>query len=560
MSDSLESDPRGIAGTNYLVDVARPLPGAGGGIPAFAATSLAAETRPLMALRVDRHAPARLRPLQSLTTDVEGLLTPLAHGPGPPIGGTPGYYVVCPAPRGPPVSEGLRPWPEQTLIECVMGPIALILEQLRSRGLTHRAIRANNVFHAAPNRPVALGAAWAAPPAMHQPAVYETAYTAICHPAGRGDGRIADDVYALGVLLVTLALGRPPMDGIDDKTIMSNKLEFGDFAAIVGTARLPPILGDVLRGMLAEDPEHRPSPGLLRDLAGARGRRVTARPPPRAQRSFLFGTITVWNNRTLAMAMALEPDEALRAIQSGTMMYWLRRGLGDSMLAVRLEELFRQHEADMTADKTTANAGPVMRAIAEVDVLMPLCWRGVAILPDGLGPVLATRLDDDPELHRKLLEIVATEAEGAWASTREERVPSTPQRLEARQRRAILQIRGPAGGLPRLAYTLNPLMPCASKLLEAHWIVNVRDLAPALDAIAAASPGADLLEPHIAAFIGARSERYLDQAVKALGTQSDEAGRILTTLRLLTELQARFHPVPLRGFRVLGQCPGPANH
>jgi hypothetical protein len=547
MSDALESDPRAVAGSQYLVDLTRPLPDAGGGIPAFTVIGRRAGAVPLMALRMDRHAPGRPRALQTLFPAIDGLLTPLAHGIGPPIDGNPAYYIVCQAPPGPPVSAVPRTWLEPALIELVLRPIAVVLEQLQNRGFTHRAIRPNNVFQAAPNRPVTLGAAWAAPPAMHQPAVCETPYTAVCHPAARGDGRIADDVYALGVLLVTLALGRTALEGLDDQTIMFRKFEQGDFAAITGNERLPPVLGDILRGMLAEDPDHRPPPALLRDPAAARGRRVAARPPPRAQRPMKFGTMTIWNNRAMALAMALEPDEALTVIQSGALMYWLRRGLGDSTLAVKLEELVRQHTLDAPVDKEVAGATLVMRAIADTDIFMPLCWRGLALFPDGLGPVLATDQQTSGELHRKLQEIVLTEAQGTWAAMREEREPSPPHRMEARQRRAIVQIRGPAGGLPRLAYTLNPQTPCASMLLGRQWIANVQELAPALDAIAAASPDAELLEPQIAAFIGARSERWLDREVKALATDGDVVARTITALRLLTELQVRYHPAPMKG-------------
>ena len=250
-----------------------------------------------MALRVDRHVPARPRPLHMFAAGIEGLLTPLAHGIGPPIDGQPAWYVICEAPPGPVVSASPRPWPEPVLIEHVLRPIAIVLDQLQTRGLTHRAIRPNNVFHGPPNGPVTLGAAWAAPPAMHQPTVSETVYTALCHPAGRGDGRIADDVYALGVLLATLALGRNLLEGLDHTAILHRKLELGDFTAVTGGERLPPMLSDIVRGMLTDDPDHRPTPAMLRDPAGARGRRVTGRPPPRAQRPFKIGAITVWNER-----------------------------------------------------------------------------------------------------------------------------------------------------------------------------------------------------------------------------------------------------------------------
>jgi eukaryotic-like serine/threonine-protein kinase len=251
MSDLRDTDSSTLIGGQYQVDVTRQLPDAGGGIRAFPVSSSRTTSSPLMALRAERHAPARPRPLYNLPA-VDGLLTPVAHGLGPPIDDQPAWFVICQAPSGPPVSHDLRPWPEMALIDLVMRPIAAVLEQLQTRGITHRGIRPNNVFQAQPNRPVTLGAAWSAPPAMHQPAICETAYTTLCHPAARGEGRTADDVYALGVLLLTLVLGRLPMEGADDRTVIYRKLELGDFVALTGGERLPPILYDLTRSMLAD--------------------------------------------------------------------------------------------------------------------------------------------------------------------------------------------------------------------------------------------------------------------------------------------------------------------
>jgi hypothetical protein len=94
---------------------------------------------------------------------------------------------------------------------------------------------------------------------------------------------------------------------------------------------------------------------------------------------------------------------------------------------------------------------------------------------------------------------------------------------------------------------LNPIIPCASALLGERWITNLSDLAPALDAIAAASRDAEILEPRIAAFIGARSERMLDQEVQALANEGDGPDRALAALRLLSGLQHRYHSAPLKG-------------
>ena len=93
----------------FLVDVTRELPDAGGGVPAYAASLRIGGDLPLMALRVGRQAPARPRLLQSLTSGIPGLLTPLGYGNGPPVGGQAGWYVICQAPPGPNLASGLQP-------------------------------------------------------------------------------------------------------------------------------------------------------------------------------------------------------------------------------------------------------------------------------------------------------------------------------------------------------------------------------------------------------------------------------------------------------------------
>src|ERR1700688_4472266 len=67
MSDHPDRDLRGVADGQYLVDITSRLPDAGGGVAAFAARRRDREAEPLMALRVDRHAPARPRHLTALT-------------------------------------------------------------------------------------------------------------------------------------------------------------------------------------------------------------------------------------------------------------------------------------------------------------------------------------------------------------------------------------------------------------------------------------------------------------------------------------------------------------
>ena len=424
--------PPAIGGI-YQVDPAQSLPLVGGGLPAYAVTDRRAGHSDLMALPVARHLPARAQALQALATPIEGVVTPLAHGVGPSIGGEPGYFVICHRPPGAPLAANLQPWSEAALVELVLHPVAHALEQLRVRGVTYRAIRAENVFQAQGGHPVVLGAAWSAPPAMHQPALYEPPYSAMCLPAGRGDGTVGDDVYALGVLLVVLALGRMPMAGLDEPAIIRRKLELGSYAALVGEDRLPPGIADLAGGMLAEEPDHRPPLRMLLDLAAARGRKVATRPPHRAGRPLQIGKTTVWNLRMLAYAVSSEPEQGVQTLCGITLMPWLRRGLGATALAVRIEEILRFHVDRGGSAEPNADAMMVMQVVALIDPLAPLSWNSVALWPDGIGPAIALAQARDATLLASLEALIAVEALTTWAAQRIERCDLVALRLEARQ-------------------------------------------------------------------------------------------------------------------------------
>jgi hypothetical protein len=531
-----------LIANQYRVDLGRRLLPVGG-LAAFGATDQIDGRTDLMAVELNRRVPARPRAFQALTTPIEDLLTPVAYGPLGNAG-----YAICLAPPGPAIDARMRAWSEAELLRCVLRPVARVLQQLQERGLTHRGIRLDNVFQAAPGQPVVLGSAWTAPPAMAQPGLFEPPYSAMCLPAGRGDGSIADDVYALGVLLLCLALGRVPLAGQDDAAILRRKLEMGTFAALAGDERVPPVIGDLLRGMLAEDPEHRPAPSLLLDPASARGRRVAARPPRRAQRPIPMQMGEVWSARSLAYALAMEPDNAVQVVRSGGVERWLRRGLGDGQLAARVEEAVHRRVLDGHTDPSVGEAALVTHVIALLDPLAPLCWRGIAVWPDGIGAALTVALNNDPGTLGRLEEIVVGEEVVSWAAMRTERCDFPMLCAEARRQHSWLRRRGDTSETARLLYLMNPLLPCDSPLLERQWVAQLADLLPALELTAKRVDHSktEPVDTHLAAFIAARLERRSDPDLGSQTANSSEGTVYLAQLRALAQLQTRFytHPLP----------------
>jgi len=546
--------PEPLIAGRYGVETSRPLPGAAAGLPAFVATDQREGRAGLMAVQVDTAAPPRAGVFSTLADFPDPrLLIPLAYGPAQGADERPTWFLICSAPPGPALwplgAESIRPWGETELVGRLLRPLAAVLAALEARRLTHRALRPHNLFvDSTPGAPVVLGCAWACPPAASQPAVFEPPYIAMCAPSARGEGSIADDVYALGVTLLTLALGRVPLAGLDDDTVIRRKLELGCFKALAGDTRLPPMIADLAGGMLAQDPEHRPTTALLADPAAARARRVAARPPRRAPRPLDVGGIPVSDARSLAFAIARQPEQGAKLVRLGVADHWLRRVLGDTTLAGKIEETQRIRATEGGAEDTMADARLVVRAVALLDPMAPLCWRGVALWPDGIGPALVAEAAN-PTVRARIEEIVAQEVAFTWATARGEHCDPMELRVEAKQQRGLLRQRGWSGGLPRLDYSLNPLLPCRSPVLADRPVARLEELLPSLEA---ASGRADLraappIDRDMAAFIAARDGGRLDREVAALGDPATPGAMALQQVSVLAHLQARLKARPLPG-------------
>ncbi len=518
--------------------------------PAFAATRGGAAG--YMAIPVLRGWPARARVLAAMAgVEARNLLTPSGHGPVAMPGGDTGYFVFCPAPPGPSLAAALRPWSEPELMEHVLAPVTAALADMQARNVTHRAVQAANVFQAAPGLAVTLGAAWSAPPACHQPSWMEPPCVSACLPAGRGDGTAADDVYALGALLVMLSLGVNPVAGVPDEAVLKRKLEMGSYAAIVGAHRLPGALAELVRGMLADDPDHRPSLELLASPSAARARRTSARPSRRAQRAIELGGQQAWTARSLAYALRQEAAAGLTLLRSGAIDRWLRRSLGDVDMAARVDEALHQGTAPAMAgaraNTAWADAVLAMRVVAALDPAAPLLWRSVMLWPSGFGAALDHASHHAPETLDALAELAAQAIPGLWAERRKPG-PEVAAAKRIAQETRVWSVAGQKGAAIRLRYSLNPLTPCDSPMVGQNWVTTLAELLPVLEAVAAKQPreGRALADPHLAAFVAARRDTRLDADLGHLASLVSPPD-LLSQLQLLARLQAKTHQAGLPG-------------
>lgn len=533
--------------THFDIDASKPAASIAGR-RCYAALDRRDATRRLLAVQVEAFRPPRAGIVGRALAPVPNIILPIDHGAGRDPAGTQGWFIICAAPPGPPLSAQPGAWSESEIISGLLLPAAAALEALAEQGLTHRAIRPDNIFRAGRGERATLGPCWAGPPAADQPIAYEPPYSAMCHPCGRGDGSIADDVYALGVTMLWCAMGGQ-VTWPDTPSLIHRKLELGSLDALGATRALNPSLLDLLRVMLAEDPEHRPSPSLLQDPTQARARRVATRPQQRAMRPLDVGGMMASSARELAFAISRAPEAGETLIRNGTADRWLRRMLGDTHSAVALDEAVFRRGNDPEAEDSRSHPMFVMRAVAALDPLAPLQWRNQAFFPDGLPAAAAAALaPGQSNFAGGIEEIVTYDVLTHWAATGARRrgdISGIVQ--ESRDWRFLVTTRGPMGGIRRLAYTLNPLLACASPLFAPGAVVRLPALLGALEASAAADTSRPPVDAHVISFIASHADVALLTQISAMDGFSSPRERI-AALSVYARLQHLLHRGPMPAF------------
>ncbi|MEM7172771.1 MAG: hypothetical protein AAF530_21590 [Pseudomonadota bacterium] len=519
------------------------------GAKAFVAKRLSGEGVPLFALVCHRGTDFRADAVISfIRLQSTKALMPVDFDvmPWPPEG----RYLpvlIFEKPKGPRLDqllgETFEPWREEQIRDVLLFSLTPFLRDLEDRNLTHRAIRLDNIFYADPSqREVILGECLSGPPAFCQPVLYEPIDSALSHPAGRGNGTTADDLYALGVLILVLMHGGNPIPNMTDEEIVTSKIERGSYATLVSKTRLSLHMVEILRGLLCDNPEER----WTADDVGLwlNGRHLSPKQPvlpKRAQRGFKFLNVTYNSAELLAYALAKNWDAACEVVRNGQLELWVRRSLSDEKKANLIQI------ASAQAGESMDSGGESDRALAMALVALhpaaPLRLRSLSAKIDGVFRLLMVQFDD-PDTRRQVVEILKGRIGQAWIDcqlTVRPEYNSYKKTYDVGLRR-LLQDR-PGYGLERVLYDYNPSMPCLSPLLDGGFVADIRSVLSALDRLAPSISGDQTpIDRHIVAFLAARHIGMPEAILRGLNDQSNEANYRLDMLRLLSEGQRAFGP------------------
>jgi len=440
------------------------------------------------------------------------------------------------------------PMPAWQIVDAFLRPVAQALVEIHGRAVVHRAIRADNLYIPEPGVPgLALGPCVVAPPGYDQPEVYEPLETAPADPAGRGDGTPRHDMFAIGMTMVALLLGRDPGAGIDRDDLMIRRIELGSLAAVIDPTMIPPEIGDVVRGLLTDTASER---WTLKDLnLWLKGGKVD---PPRvpqiglAAKPFTIGSKAVRCARSAAYMIGRAWAEGAKHVRGEDLRRWLRLDASDPGAAMALERALSDRDPeDGGIDNDVLLAA---RAAMALDPQGPVRYCGLATDPYGLGPFLF-----DAWKNREKTEAAVSLVDQGLVQKLLDQRPAdkrraTRQAINFERLRRWITSPQPWEGLERCLYDLNPHLPCLSPMVEGKWIASGRSFIAQLDRAAQAKSNPELkIDGSTAAFLAARLDADGYTLLALMTPDAVEEDVLLDAIRLFADEQVGLGGGPLPG-------------
>ena len=512
------------------------------------------EGRPLYALVCKPEMPARITVMRILKgLEIPAVLHMVDWGVAewPPVERK-CVIVIYHRPLGGRVMESMsaqfKRIPDHLFARQVIKPIADGLVELGLKGISHRAIRPDNLYYMDQQRTkMVLGDCVTSVPGNDQPVVLETIESGACTPSARGSGSYSDDMYAFGASVLMLAIGRNPMQGVPDVEIIRRKIQVGSYAALVGEERMPVSLIECLRGMLTDDPEQRWIPGNV-DL-WLNGKRLTpiqAKGESQAQRPFRFADQEFHSIRPLSYAMFQHWDKASQIINDGSLEVWIRRGHELTDLADGIASAIKSTGA-MAGNKEDASDLIVARVLMLLDPRMPVRWRDFRVFVDGFGQALAVAMLRKQKL-QPYTDFINRDLWRYWISAQTKQNPENQQFENVfKDLKNYLRDPNSGAGIERCVYELNEWQPCMSPLIDAQYVMEVKGVLPALEAVSkTANTKLWPVDRHVAAFLRARYAKGTGTQIDSMNDSRPDRATI-GMLSVLAIVQWRLGPEFLHG-------------
>ena len=411
------------------------------------------------------------------------------------------------------------------------------IEALKNYNITHRAIRADNLYYAnADKTEIMIGDCCASFPGFHQPSAYETIENMLSIPEGRGNGNEKNDIYAIGAVMMALYLGHELGSDLSTPELLRIKLKKGSYQALLADDHIPNQISPILRNLLNDNIENRLNYLQAYNLLdGKSGSYNSSSLGDRPKRTISFNGEKFYNARDFAIAISTTPEDAYELVKSGKLLDWIKNGLENEKLAGKIEKLLAAFPEGTTS---------LDIIISKICILLapdlPVKLNNLCLFPDGTPKAIFYALRNNMET-KIFHELFSGELIKLWYQEQEHmRSPAN-----AAEFRIYINRQDIGYGLERIMYDFDDDIPCVSPLLGDEFVNSPTRILRALDNTYARQIVKSMpYDRNIIAYLRCKMGKKIDGILTDLATNKDylQASAIL---RLYTSMQNKFGPAQL---------------
>ena len=454
------------------------------------------------------------------------------------------YVLIYRNTLGKPIlPTGAKPalgWKADTIIHGVVRPMLGVFRDFRDKEFVHGNISPYNFYNGGTDKleNIVVGDCLATPPSSQLPALYEIAERAMASPIGRGDGTIADDLYAFGVSLVVLLRHHDTLEDMDPQEIIQQKIEQGSFTTLTSKERFHGPILDLLRGLLQDDPAQRWTVEEM--MAWSEGNRPNSKQSVRekkAPRSIYFDEQKYISCSSLAAHLWDNPAEVVRIVEDQSLEQWLSRSLEDE------EKTDNLAGAVVAAREFGSGTGYAERLASMLSIVLdthaPIRFDNIKARGPALGRVLACSIAKGEDV-QNFVKVFTQNIALRWASAQIERnaeIPGLYAKLDAA--RTFLRQDRLGYGIERCMYALCPEAHCMSDKLKSYYVNSPEAMMDAFEDMCSKNKApATFLDRHSAAYLFAKDSGSIETYMSDLNSK-DAHRRIMGNLKALSTVQKR---------------------
>lgn len=405
---------------------------------------------------------------------------------------------------------------------------------LKTFGLTHRAIRLDNLFFKdSSHSELILGDCLASFPGFYQTSSSETIENMLCEPQSKGNGIFEHDLYSSGVALLGLALGRNISFDLSSEEQVRQKLKNTSFVFLSNGEKIHNQISTVLRSLLDDNAENRCDyTQLINYYDGKTTSFISNDNFDRSSRALIINGEKCYTRKSAALTMLSNPDFGIEVIQSGKLLEWVKTGLEDEKLHAKIEK-------QISIEKEQPDKNLLLyRICIFLDHSLPLKTSEGYLFPGGLAKTIFYNKKNAISL-TPIQTLISTDIIKLWYQEQ----PSLRAPTNAGEFKLYISRNDYGYGFDRIMYDFDEDLPCISPLLNGWFVNSLSRLLKALDSFKGDYQALPF-DKNIIAYLRCKMGKKIDGIILDINANQD-ALKLGAIIRLYANIQNKNGPAQL---------------